>query len=248
MFESAPPFIDTHCHILPALDDGPITVKESLAMAQMAVKDGVGTIVATPHIHPGRYENSLEGIKAAAVQFRMDLEEQQIPLTIHVAAEVRLTPKVFGLIKKGTLPCYGGKEGSCDGARHFLLELPHREIPAGAMMMVEHIRMQGFTPVIAHPERNYVLKNDPDRLHAFLDMGCLVQVTAGALCGKFGNTSRDAAEIFLERGWVTVLASDGHSVYRRQPVLQEGLKEAVRIIGMENTLQLVCEAPKQLLC
>ena len=43
-----PLFVDIHCHLLPGLDDGAATLEDALAMAKMAVADGIETIVATP--------------------------------------------------------------------------------------------------------------------------------------------------------------------------------------------------------
>jgi len=54
--------IDLHAHILPGLDDGPEDMDESLEMCRIAERDGIHTIVATPHINPGYYEPSRDTI------------------------------------------------------------------------------------------------------------------------------------------------------------------------------------------
>ena len=46
--------IDMHCHILPALDDGANTLKESLAALREAKKQGINKIILTPHYYPGK--------------------------------------------------------------------------------------------------------------------------------------------------------------------------------------------------
>ena len=49
-------FIDTHCHIIPGVDDGPADADISLDMGRIATEDGIGTIIATPHVVEGIYE------------------------------------------------------------------------------------------------------------------------------------------------------------------------------------------------
>ena len=56
--------IDIHCHILHGLDDGPLTLEESVEMAKAAMQDGIRTIVATPHTLNGVYENDRDTILA----------------------------------------------------------------------------------------------------------------------------------------------------------------------------------------
>ncbi len=49
--------IDIHAHILPAIDDGPETIEESIEICKVAANDGIRTIVATPHSKDGVYES-----------------------------------------------------------------------------------------------------------------------------------------------------------------------------------------------
>ncbi|MBF0587787.1 MAG: hypothetical protein HQL53_01535 [Magnetococcales bacterium] len=109
--------IDIHCHLLPGLDDGAKDIKEALGMARMIVANGVETLVATPHITPGVYDNTMATIQHTAAVFMEHLEEAKIPLKVRLAAEVRLGPHVIGLLKRGQLPLYN-QEGP---HRFFLL-------------------------------------------------------------------------------------------------------------------------------
>ena len=47
--------VDIHCHILPGIDDGSDTWDTTARMCQMAARDGITHIVATPHCD-GHYE------------------------------------------------------------------------------------------------------------------------------------------------------------------------------------------------
>src|SRR6186997_806189 len=102
-------------------------MEEALAMARMAVENGLERAVLTPHLHPGRYENSLESISRAAAAFRDELARQAIPLTIGFAAEVRLSTEVLELVETEQMPYLGEREGF----RVMLLEFPHGHIPVG---------------------------------------------------------------------------------------------------------------------
>ncbi|QEK18923.1 Tyrosine-protein phosphatase YwqE [[Clostridium] hylemonae DSM 15053] len=47
-------YIDMHCHILPAVDDGARSVEEMERMLKTAYDDGIRCMIATPHYHPRR--------------------------------------------------------------------------------------------------------------------------------------------------------------------------------------------------
>ena len=56
--------LDLHYHLLPGIDDGSTDLAMSLEMARMSVADGVTTVACTPHIYPGLYDNTRDGIVA----------------------------------------------------------------------------------------------------------------------------------------------------------------------------------------
>ena len=61
--------IDLHCHLLPGIDDGPPDVEGSVAMARRALRAGIETVVATPHVN-SRYPNDPETIAAGVAEVR----------------------------------------------------------------------------------------------------------------------------------------------------------------------------------
>ncbi|MBF0587786.1 MAG: hypothetical protein HQL53_01530 [Magnetococcales bacterium] len=113
--------------------------------------------------------------------------------------------------------------------------------------MVEMICNMGYTPIIAHPERNGGVRRDINALKPFLDMGCLTQLTAMSLTRSKSNASARTAEMLMERGWIHFIASDGHGFYRRQPVLSDGLQVAAGLIGVEKAERMCVEHPRALL-
>jgi protein-tyrosine phosphatase len=64
------PMIDLHCHLLPGIDDGAQDLDSALAMARIAVDDGITMTACTPHIYPGLFDNDAPGIKRAVDQLR----------------------------------------------------------------------------------------------------------------------------------------------------------------------------------
>lgn len=235
--------IDLHNHILPGIDDGPATLQESLELARIAVDDGIEHIVATPHIHPGRYENQIATIKPVMQSLQQALFENNIPLTLTMGAELRISAEMLSMIPAGKVPFLG----QWNGKNVLLLELPHSHIPPGSDKLIGWLKAQNIVPMIAHPERNKEIMNNIDKLHPFIEQGCLLQVTAMSVAGHFGNAARDISHQLLERDWVTVLATDSHNTTRRPPVLSEGVKAAANIIGDAAAERMVKQAPDKII-
>lgn len=229
--------LDLHCHLLPGIDDGAQTLDDALSLARHAVAHGITHAVMTPHVQPGTYENTVAGIADAVDSFRQQLLTHGIALHIAAGGEVRICTELLEMVAMKQIPFLG----EVDGYQIMLLEFPHSHILPGSDQLVHWLLKQHIRPLIAHPERNKGIHADPDKIAPFVSMGCLLQVTAGAVAGHFGKVSRSCAQYFLEQGWVDVLATDAHNLQFRPPELAEGMRAAAQIIGEQAAHALVHE-------
>lgn len=217
--------VDIHCHILPGIDDGSKSVEQSLAMARIAVEDGIDTIFATPHHLNGVYSNPAEKVRAAVADLQQLLDDEGIDLRLLVGAENHLVPELPHALREGSALTLG------HFGRASLVELPVHDIPMGADELLDNIRGQGIVPIIAHPERNTALRRNPDRLAEWVGAGCLSQVTAQSCTGQFGEAVQAASREFICRGLVHFVASDAHRDRRRIPQMAPARAQIAKWAG-----------------
>jgi protein-tyrosine phosphatase len=226
--------IDIHCHILPAVDDGPATLKEALAMAKIAFADGTRRIVATPHVKDDPL--TPQEIQEQVASFNQALREAKIALEVVAGADASasLSPRVL-------------RGYTINGTDYVLCEFPHTHLPATAGEIVFRAVVEGLRPIVTHPERNPSIIQNPALLFDLINAGALVQVTADSLVGEFGSEVRACAIFLLQKGAVHFLATDGHSPHWRQPLLRRGCQAAAAIIGAEGAENLVLHNPARVL-
>jgi len=233
--------IDLHCHMLPGIDDGAQDVETALEMARMAVADGIEWTACTPHIYPGVYENRAPDIQAAVDRFRRLLEEAGIPLKLTFGADIQLVPELVASLSNQDFP-------TLHGTRYFLFEPPHHVAPAHFLDILFDALAAGYIPLITHPERLTWL--DEEHYPWFLTaarQGAWIQLTAGAVTGRFGRRPRYWAERMLGEGLVHLLATDAHDTTRRPPALAEGRVAAERWVGPDEAERLVSGRPRAVL-
>ena len=233
------PIVDLHCHLLPGIDDGPGTMDESVAMARMASDNGITHAVVTPHLHPGRWENTLSSLLPVFAKFKLEVANAGIPLELGLACEARLDPELLSHLGKDELPFLG----TLDDEKVMLLELPHGQIPVGADRFAAKLIDRGIRPVIAHPERNRQAMRNRDKLAVFEEMGCLFQLTAGSLLGKFGKSAEALARALLTSPSTFLIASDAHNTTIRVPELLSARDIAIDFIGEPAATALVSDNP-----
>ncbi len=231
--------IDLHCHLLPGVDDGPDTLEEAIALCRHAAASGITHSVVTPHVHPGRYENDARSIPVVLATLRSALQSEGIPLQLGYSGEVRISPEILPMVAAGHIPFHGHWQGR----RVLLLEFPHSHILPGSDKLVRWLLQRDIVPMIAHPERNKDVMRDLSRLYEFVQLGCLFQVTAGSLAGRFGDQAEARAREIVAEGWATVLASDAHNLKSRPPELGGGLAVAIELLGEEAGWKLVQQNP-----
>ena len=231
--------LDLHCHLLPGIDDGPECMAEAIEMARIACVEGIQQAVLTPHLHIGRYDNDIDSIERAGQVFAAELRRCEVPLQVTYAAEVRICPELMGLVESCRAPFLGELRGK----KVLLLEFPHSHIPVGSEKMIAWLLTHDVLPMIAHPERNKDVMRKLEKIFPFVEMGCMLQVTAGSVAGRFGPAVLKTARTLLERGFVHVLASDAHNLGVRKPELESGRAAAERIVGAAASWALVRDMP-----
>jgi protein-tyrosine phosphatase len=234
--------IDLHCHLLPGIDDGARDMKESLALARLAYTNGIRKAIVTPHIYPGRYNNDANNIRKVFTTFKQTLQDYDIPLQVGMAAEVRICPEIPMMLEQNLIPFLGYS----DGYSILLLELPYQQIPLGSDKIINWLLQRKIRPLIAHPERNGEIVSNLKKVQPFIELGCWLQLTAASVVGYFGNKTQQCSHQLLEKGWVSVIATDAHNQEFRPPDLASGRIAAARIVGDTAAWALVREIPAQI--
>lgn len=228
--------IDLHCHLLPGIDDGAGDWNTSLQMARLAVADGIGTIVATPHWPLDENTTAGPRVLELAAEAQERLNAAAIPLRVHAGHELQISWEIDASLAAGqALPLAG--------TRFLLLETPYFNLPPYLRDLLFRLQSSGYRPILAHPERNPEVQYDVTVLEELVDAGCLLQVNAGSLLGRFGRRTQRAANRLLMRGWVQLVASDAHNTAGRPPKLAEAAREAAKLIGPDGASSLIGAGP-----
>lgn len=215
--------LDIHSHILPGLDDGAPDMETALAMARIAVSDGITRMVATPHYLEGSMDNSRHWIIETVYQFKQELKNERINLEIVPGCEVYLSPNTPALLKKGELMTVN------DGGKYLLVEFPMHNIPNYAEEILFELKVMGVTPIIVHPERNLELGKNPEQILKLVMKGCLLQINSGSINGLYGTNVTKTAHLLVKNDLVHLLGSDAHSAGVRSPKIREAVDWIERV-------------------
>ncbi|MBN2022401.1 MAG: hypothetical protein JW809_06360 [Pirellulales bacterium] len=229
-------FIDTHCHLLPGLDDGAADWDESLAMARLAAADGIVTTIVTPHQLGAFAANDGPTIRARTAHLQDFLNQQDVPLRVLPGGEIRVEPDLVDRIRRGELMTLA------DQGRYVLVELPH-ELYLPLDGLLSEFRRAGLVGVLAHAERNQGILAQPARAEALVSAGCLLQVTATSLIGTFGPDVQRLAEDLIARGLAHLVATDAHSAQARRPLMGRAFERVVDWAGYRTAKVLFCDNP-----
>ncbi len=227
--------IDIHHHCLPEVDDGPRSWDEALEMCRIAREEGIETIVATPHVLRGLWPDIA----------RSELESRLEELRGRLGDQPRLLLGSEYFFSHDMAEVLGGSGPVLPiaGSRYVLVEFAASSVPQGVERPFYQARLAGWTPIIAHPERNIVFQSHHELLSALVDQGARVQITAGSLTGSFGAAARLTAGAFLGLGLVHMVATDAHNPGKRPPRIRGAITELERLGGKALSRALTFDNP-----
>ena len=228
--------IDLHSHILPELDDGAGSLRESLEMARMAVDSGITAMVATPHCAHDRAREVRESWQLLCEALR----ENEIPLKLLPGMEIFGTADTVRLLKEEKLL-------TLNGSRYPLVEFDFRSTGDEETLILRSLCKAGYRPVVAHPERYSYVQTSPRLINQWFRMGCLIQVNRGSLLGRFGRQAQAMAVELVERGFATVVATDAHSARVRTPWMRDIREILAKEVSPQCARMLLLENPRRIL-
>jgi protein-tyrosine phosphatase len=232
--------IDLHSHILPGIDDGSPDLETSLAMARLAVADGIEIMACTPHFLPGRYENTAADVRVRVAKLNQQLIDEDIHLALVVGADAHIRSDFLDCLKRHQIL-------RLHDSRYVLFEPSHIMLPPQLEEQLSQIVAAGYAPILTHPERFKWIESNYAVFERLVKAGVWMQITAGSLTGKFGSRPQYWAQKMLAEGLVHILASDAHNMTSRPPILSEAFALAKQHIGLEEARHLVFTRPKAVL-
>lgn len=232
-------YVDLHCHFVPGVDDGARSEQESRQMLSGLRELGFGTVVATPHMRPGLFDNTAEQLRLRYSALEQALLSYPGLPRIALSAEHYFDDVVFSRIRGASALPYPGNHA-------ILLEFYNSDFPYSLDQRLADICRMGLTPVIAHPERYKPLEKSPEILERLLDLGAAALLDIAALVGKYGRHARRTAETLLERGLYAAACSDAH---RPSDVAEvaDGIKWVRGHYGDNEVTALLVTGPQALL-
>lgn len=232
--------IDFHNHVIPGVDDGAADAQQARAALDTFREQGVHTVVATPHLSgaltrdPAMLAQRLEELDLGWAQLETAAEGSGV--RVLRGAEIMLDTPSLDL---------SDPRLRLGGSRAVLVEFPYMNVPPNAAQAVFEMKMAGWTPVLAHPERYANAATDLSDAAEWRRVGLALQVNAGSLLGRYGDGASRLAWGLLERGWVDYLSSDYHCRGRcpvaecRAMLEERGAGEQARLLMEENPARML---------
>jgi len=199
--------VDIHNHLLPNVDDGSRSMEETIEIVNKAEDNEIRHIVATPHYIDKSYKVDGSSIIRKVAKLNKELQKRNIDVKILAGHEVYITEKLIRRIKTEEIL-------SINNTRYILLEMPMGFIPNNLDKILYDLKLLGYKPIIAHPERNENVIANPNIIHKWVTRGIMFQLNAGSLFGIYGLNIQKTARQLAKHHLIQLIASDCHGKTR----------------------------------
>jgi len=197
-------YTDIHSHLIPGIDDGSKTMEESVEMIRAFQDQGYTKLITTPHIMSHRFPNTKDILEAGLVALKKELVSQNIEMELEVASEYYLDETVMELVEKREILTFG--------TNYMLFEMSYVQPLHHLEEMLFEIKVAGYTPVLAHPERYIYMHDDFSKYERLKERGVLFQLNIPSLGGYYSKPVQKAAKRLVDAGMVDMLGSDAHKM------------------------------------
>jgi tyrosine-protein phosphatase YwqE len=211
---------DMHSHLLPGIDDGSPDADMSLTLIIGLKELGYQKFIATPHILSDMYPNDPDSIGSAKGVLEKALEVNKEKVPLHAAAEYYLDDH-FSTLLDNKVPLLTLKDN------YVLIEFPFVSPPYNYKEQIFQLQLNGYQPVLAHPERYTYFSNRKEVYDELKGSGCLFQTNLLSFTGYYGRQAQELANYFVKTGYIDLVGTDLH---------HERHLQALRSFGSNQTI------------
>lgn len=198
-----PFFTDIHCHVIPGVDDGSPDSSTSADLIERMKTWGISRIIASPHITEATFENTPEILDKALSELRDELNRRGIEIELSRSSENRIDDFFINQMEAGNITPLPNN--------YILVENSFVQEPWDIDKILFDLRIKGYFPILAHPERyRYYSVDNPGRYDALHRAGVSFQINVLSLAGHYGKQEKKTAEMLIEKGYVDFLGTDLH--------------------------------------
>lgn len=228
---------DIHSHVLPDIDDGPSDMKEANELLSLLYESGVDRLICTSHYMSPHFDVEKAHLAECFNHVTEYIKGVDTCPTLQLGAEVRLSSHLLDDIITKSVPTLGNTP-------YVLVEFPGNEMSNENVEIAYELTVHGYSLIMAHPERNFAIQKDNRILEKLLDLGIILQLTAGCFIhGRHHDRLADKlAWSILKNGQATVIASDTHNSFTRPPTLLKAYKIIEREFGEKVVEDLIDNA------
>ncbi len=194
-------FVDIHSHILPGIDDGAKNIEESLIMISEMKKLGFSKIIGTPHTYPGLYENDNSSIKNS---YQKVCEGLNTEIQIDYASEYLIDSHIIDIIDNKSILCLKDN--------HILIEMSYLNKHNHLYEIIHYILVNGYTPILAHPERYVYFHDNFKEFNKLKRVGCKFQLNLLSTIGYYGKKNLSISEKLINNDLIDYVGSDIHNL------------------------------------
>lgn len=224
--------IDFHSHIIPNIDDGSTSMKDTINMINEARQAGFTEIISTSHYIQKYYDlDCFEREKILDIIKKKVSEKKEINIKLYLGSEIYFTPEIIELVKNK-------KASTINNTRYLLFELPMNTKPLFVKEMVYKLMQNGYIPIIAHPERYSYVQENIRYIEELAGMGVLFQSNYGSIIGIYGNSAKKTLKKLLKNNLISFLGSDVHRTGQIYPKIPKALKKLRKILSAEELEKL----------
>ena len=224
--------IDIHQHILVGMDDGPQDQASMERMLTAAWRQGVRTLVATPHLSPGIIPFCRETLERRVWETQQAAVALGLDLQIAGGAELLYTVQAERYLAQGSIPTLGGTD-------KILVEFSPAIRYEQLCDAVRVLLRNGYIPILAHVERYPCLMGFPRRMNDLKTRwDVLCQMNAGTLVGRAAYLRKLTLRRLLTEGLIDFIASDAHDDDRRPCRMQEAYDSLLPLVGRDGADEL----------
>ena len=234
--------IDIHTHVMYGVDDGCKTLEESIETIHKLKEKGFNKIVLTPHYIKGAdYCSNKRQNQKIMVKLKNILKSRDIDIELFLGNEIYFSYDIFKLILNKEI-------SSINNTQYLLIELPLYNEINGLVDYLYELKINGYVPIIAHPERYRYFQENYKKLDILRDNGVLFQCNFGSIVNCYGKEAKKLIKYMLKNDYVTFLSSDIHSTNSSLfKYFDSATKKIKRIIGEEKFVKIThCNALKML--